>query len=258
MRALLLLLAISAFAGELDENILAAARAGDATQIKALLAKGADLNAKSPYGATPIFFAAGNGHLEAVKALVEKGAEINVQDTFYKMTPVGYAASKKHNEIVGYLFSKGATGADQLLAMSVQQKNADLLRIALGGKPSAEALSSALAAAERASQTDAVEMLKQAGAKPIEAVAVDPKVLESYTGRFRADIGEFIVTVKDGRLHAAFTGQPALALTARDNVTFVPDVVPAKFVFIVADGKATGIKFSQGGRDFNFERVNAQ
>ncbi len=43
---------------DLGEDFLAAVRKGDAECVKALLAQGADVNAKSPYGATGGFFPA--------------------------------------------------------------------------------------------------------------------------------------------------------------------------------------------------------
>ena len=70
--------------------------------VKALLAKGADVNAKTSYGVTALSFAADRGNLEIVKILLEHGADINATDNFYHMTIVERAASKGYAEIVGH------------------------------------------------------------------------------------------------------------------------------------------------------------
>ena len=51
------------------EELWAAARAGDPARVTAALDKGADVNAKTRYGATALTFAADKGHIEVVKLL---------------------------------------------------------------------------------------------------------------------------------------------------------------------------------------------
>ena len=82
---LLFFLSPTARAGaeDLNEELLIAARKSDALAVKALLAKGADVNAKTSYGVTALSFAADRGSLEIVKSLLEHGADVNATDTFY-------------------------------------------------------------------------------------------------------------------------------------------------------------------------------
>lgn len=54
-----------------------AARSGNAELIKYLASKGADINAKTYYGATPLMYAVSSGHLEAAKALIALHANVN-------------------------------------------------------------------------------------------------------------------------------------------------------------------------------------
>ena len=90
MKWLAALLCAAAFgqAPAADDDLLTAARKGDLPGVKALLEKGAALEAKSRYGQTPLFFAARNGHEEIVKFLLAKGASAEVNDTFYSMIVV--------------------------------------------------------------------------------------------------------------------------------------------------------------------------
>jgi hypothetical protein len=58
-------------------DLISAAERGDATAVKALLAKRADVNAKRSDGATALIPASENGHLDVVQALLARGAEVN-------------------------------------------------------------------------------------------------------------------------------------------------------------------------------------
>src|SRR5437588_6754931 len=82
------------------EDLLAAAGKGDAAAVKALLAKGADVNARNAYGATALSFAADKGHLEVVKLLLQHKADVNAKDTFYKASPLDWAVMRNHADII--------------------------------------------------------------------------------------------------------------------------------------------------------------
>src|SRR6266851_7571982 len=68
---------------ELIDPFFAAARKGDARTVRAMLAQGVDVNAKTEYGATALSFAADKGHLDVVKVLLRYNADPNIKDTFY-------------------------------------------------------------------------------------------------------------------------------------------------------------------------------
>src|SRR5437868_4191192 len=87
-------------ADDRNEELLAAVRKGDAAAVQVLLSKGADVNAKSPYGATPLFFAAERGNIAIIRILLEHGADVNVKDTFYGATALTWAAQKDRIEII--------------------------------------------------------------------------------------------------------------------------------------------------------------
>ena len=54
---------------------MTAARTGDIEPVKALLARGADVNAEEADGQTALMWAAAEGHVDVVRALLEAGAD---------------------------------------------------------------------------------------------------------------------------------------------------------------------------------------
>src|SRR5688500_16039316 len=93
------------------EELWAAARAGGAGRGAAALDKGADVNAKTRYGATALTYASDKGHIDVVKLLIARGADINAQDSFYKMRAVDMAMMNNHPAVVGLLLERGSKGA---------------------------------------------------------------------------------------------------------------------------------------------------
>ena len=79
-----------------------AARNGKINEAKALLGKGADVNARNFYGRTPLHFASEEGRNSLIRLLVEKGADVNAQD-ICKNTPLHLAASSGHVLAVKFL-----------------------------------------------------------------------------------------------------------------------------------------------------------
>ncbi len=75
----------------------------------ALLAAGADPNARGPQGfhahATPLHQAVSSGSLECVRALVAAGASLDARDSVFDGTPLGWADHLKQDEIATYLRS---------------------------------------------------------------------------------------------------------------------------------------------------------
>lgn len=65
----------------INEELLEASNRGRLDIIEALLAKGADVNYKSPKDKkTPLILAAEGGHFNCIETLIEEGAKVNAQD----------------------------------------------------------------------------------------------------------------------------------------------------------------------------------
>lgn len=250
---------------DLGEDFLAAVRKGDAERVKALLAQGADVNAKSPYGATGLFFAADRGNLEIIRILLDHGANVNVKDTFYGATALTWATEKERWDIIKLLLSKGATaGADDVLSTAVEKNNAEIVKAVLEHKEAipAEALSGALASAIKENHPEIAELLKKAGATPLQKpnFQIDPDTLKSYAGSYTTEGMDLKFEIVGGKLTGGAVAQKPDAWDAVDKVTFQhPEYAAAKLTFNVENGKVVSVTFKRGeGNSMTFKKAAAQ
>lgn len=252
----------------LNEELLNGARRGDAAVVKSLLAKGADVNAKTRYNQTPLMFAAEKGHLEIVKILIEAGADVNATDTFYRFfTPLYGAASKGHIEVVKLLLEKGARSKEQAMFTGAQGGHAPVVKLALDmGGLSQETLDRALGFVNEAENKEIAEMLKKAGAKPPEKnqlkpeVKVDEAALQKYAGTYRLDEArQYTFIVRDGKLSGWDVRQYSIPLTAIDkNVFRIGASDDRTITFNEGDGKITGITLTQSSFKQTYNRVEGK
>lgn len=252
---MLLLAPYALFGFDAAQDLLQAARQGDLAGVKTAISAKVDVESKTRYGQTPLYLAAMNGHTEVVKLLLDSGAQVDVTDTFYKSSLIGFAASRKHVGVVKMLLAK-SKAYDNNLEVAVGLRNAELVAAALAaGKPSQKALNAAFETA----QTDAAiaGLLKEAGAQPpAPGLTVDAKVLESYTGTYRAEGLPFAVRIghKDGKLTVQADGQPEFSPKAKTDKLF--EFTPARLE--LEFGEAGAFTLRQGGGTFAFKRVVTQ
>lgn len=74
----------------------------DVSALKALLAAGANVNAKDDDGNTPLHMAAYTNRIEAAKVLLEAGADVNAKTTAGR-TPMAMARKSRADEIAGLI-----------------------------------------------------------------------------------------------------------------------------------------------------------
>jgi ankyrin repeat protein len=91
---------------EADRALINAAREGNIEAVKQHIAAGADVNAKSKDGTTPLHKAALKGHKEIAELLIAKGADIEAKSRLGS-TPL-HLATWGHTKIIELLIAKGA------------------------------------------------------------------------------------------------------------------------------------------------------
>lgn len=95
------------FRPSVDQELLLAAKRGDAVAVWAALAAGVSPDHADQVGNTALIFAARDGHVEVADLLIGYGATIDWQDD-EQVTPLILAASRNHPEIVTLLLDHGA------------------------------------------------------------------------------------------------------------------------------------------------------
>ncbi len=253
---------------KLNEEILTAAKRGELAKVKDLLAKGADVNAKTNYSQTPLMFAAQNGHLEVVKTLVEAGADLDVVDTFYKsFTALSAAAQGNHTEVIRFLIGKGAKGKENVLVIAAMEGNRDVVDFILqNGGLNQQILDVALLRANEAEQKETAELLKKAGAKLAgkkelkSEVEIDAPTLQKYAGQYRLDEArQYTFIVQNGKLSGWDVRQYSFPLTAIDkNIFRIGNDDSRTIVFNEENNRIVSITVTQGGFKQTYNRVEGK
>ena len=89
-------------------HLLRAATQGDLQHVEELLAAGADVNAKSSSGETPLHNAAYSGNVALVELLLASGADVNAKDRS-GVTPLHVAAQRGYREVAEVLLAHKAS-----------------------------------------------------------------------------------------------------------------------------------------------------
>ncbi len=129
---------------ERDLDLIRASAAGDAERVRALLGRGAKVNARMKNGATPLLAAAVAGRTEALQLLLLQGADLKAR---YRdeATVLVMAATQGHANVVQLLLQKGAShdehtrsGVTPLLAAAIEGHGAVVeALLAAGADPNA-------------------------------------------------------------------------------------------------------------------------
>lgn len=92
---------------ELDRRLIAAAWDGDVGRARALIARGADVNAQDETRQSAYLIATSEGYLELLELTLRNGADVDAKDSF-DGTGLIRAAERGHHDIVGRLIQAGA------------------------------------------------------------------------------------------------------------------------------------------------------
>ncbi len=95
---------VDAPTGDGSTALMAASARGHLPVVQLLLGQGADVNAVNMDGKTALIYAANNGHAKVVEALLAHKADRKVLD-MAGLTALDYAATNRHADVVGLLKS---------------------------------------------------------------------------------------------------------------------------------------------------------
>jgi serine/threonine-protein phosphatase 6 regulatory ankyrin repeat subunit B len=93
--------------GSDTEVFLKSVKSGDYAEVKRLIEKGADVNARNNGGSTALMRASYRGRQDIVQLLIEAGADVNVQDN-EGWTALMFASGMGHTEVAQVLIEAGA------------------------------------------------------------------------------------------------------------------------------------------------------
>jgi outer membrane protein assembly factor BamB len=154
----------------------------------------------------PLWAAVRNGDAKAVKALLDKGADVNARDGIWYQTPLSLAlggfGGGGDADLVKRLLKAGAKDVDAAAMAAAARGKVNLLQLVLDtGKVKQDALDAALFAAPE-SRKEVREALTKAGAKPLPpADAEDRKAWAALAGTYENDhAGTLTVKVDEAGL----------------------------------------------------------
>jgi outer membrane protein assembly factor BamB len=226
----MLVIATADAAHDLREPLWAAVRNGDAKAVKALLDKGAAVNARNEIGITALWIAASKGQPDIVDVLLEHGADVNARDGIWYQTPLslalgGFGGDGKP-DLVKRLLNAGARDVDAAAMTAAARGNVTLLQGILDtGKVKPDALDAALFSAPE-SRKEVREALTKAGAKPLPPA--DPKDRTEwapFAGTYENDHASTLkiqvaeVGLLSGRTPYRPTGPNTFVMLGNENMT---------------------------------------
>lgn len=208
-----------------ESNLSFAAALGDITEIKALIAKGADVNApRTPTSFVPLALAARENQLEAMRLLISSGAKV---DAVGATTPLVLAAGWNRLDAVKLLLEAGA--------------NPDL---------ASESGLYPLANVARVGFTEIARLLVERGANP-KGVGTKFSPIHEAARNDQPEIIELLLT-KGADINATKDGWTPLMMAAAENKPFATQLLLQKGARVgmkvktQTDGPYVGINGERG------------
>ena len=233
-----------------------AARNGDLVTVKQAIEAGIDVDAKSAYGATALFFACDRGHEEVVNFLLEKGADPNIKDTFYKASPVTWSMSGENRNITLALIEHGGE-FEAILLGAVTSKDADYVKkiIELKSEETESMIKARDAALRIKDDEEKEKMVALFAALDLpepDALTLSKETLTALVGKYSNNRISIEISLDEDNPMIAFNGGEASELVPTGENEFA--VAIGKATFEVVDGKVDAIDLKFGETKLNLKR----
>ena len=241
------------------ESFRRAARNGDLEKVKSGLKAGIEVDSKSAYGATALFFACDRGHEEVVDLLLENGADPNVQDTFYGSTPLKWSMSKGNHAILISLLRKDAAEIETVLLNAVNRSNAKLAAKVLDLKKADDATlvkarDAAFRIKEEEKMNEMLALFEPFGLPDRVQIKLTPELLSSIVGKYANEQMSAEVKIEDEAPMIQFNSGNTTELIASTENLFSIGNGEVEFV-IEESAPASAIVCNFGRRKFTLDRV---
>lgn len=221
------------------------------------LEAGADVNSKTAYGATALFFACDRGNQAIVKVLLAKGADPNVKDTFYNATPITWAQQKGEQEIILMLYAAGGNGAMEALIDAAGKGDIDkakqLIENNCVDQDGLIKVRKIVSLGANSKKTELLALLNGAGLPEMKEIAELTKEQASrYVGKFTSPRFGLEVTEEKGQLKMKIGNGFASPLKLLSRQNGVDEFFHSRSVvrFKMKEDKVESIMVSMGGNEF--------
>src|SRR5579871_1204782 len=188
--------------------------ASSSAMAEKLLTAGADPNPAGANGESPLMVAARTGRADVAKALLAHGADVNARENVRGQTALMWAVSQRHPDVVRLLLEHGAdvharTRSNPQLVYTGEPSGAGRSRTDWVMREVDRGGSTALLFAARQGDRESARLLVTAGASPNETgpEGMSALVMASYSGH--GDLAAWLLT-KDANPNAANAGYTAL------------------------------------------------
>ena len=234
------------------DQLLEAARSGNLERITQIVDSGVDINSKTEYGSTALFFACDRGHLEVVKYLLKTGAEVDAKDSFYNATPLTWAQANGHDEITLLLLKAGAEGADDILGGVVRQGKVEMTQAILeAGVATEEGIREAKELAEKSETKELVALFEELDVPVAPEFTLTEDEARKYIGNYLSGGGRLVeVTSKKEKLKFKTSGGTSF-MKPLDVDKF--KVGAASVRFILVDGEVSELVIEGTSPDHNVQ-----
>lgn len=265
------------------QDIIAAAKSGDAARVKSLLESNPELIKTTDGGlrATALHWACIYGRKEAAAVLLRYNPDVNTEEA-HAGTPMHWAAHFDDAEVIGWLLDRGAEidhvniyGRTPLL-VAARRNCTNVIDVLLerGAKIDATLQdgSTALHIAAKNGHIEAVDLLRRRGAdseakndrgetykdvlfvRP-KIIEVDPKLFDGYAGDYERENGALLnIRRENDRLfYYAYGKDELLPIT---ETHFIRHAELGYFTFLKdKNGQVNGVLYKIGNSEYKAEKV---